>query len=62
MTLEDPRFPFHCPRCGQPLRFLADPRPNVYVYTCAVDGLFNFSFEGGFQAGDGRSSVPRREE
>lgn len=39
-----------------------DERPEVYVYWCPVDGLFNFSFDDGFQAGDGRPSVPRQTE
>ena len=51
MAVDNPRFPFHCPTCGQPLRFLADSRPGVYVYTCAIHGSFNFSFEGGAYGG-----------
>jgi hypothetical protein len=57
MAVEDPRFPFHCPKCGDPLRFLADPRPDVYVYTCAIHGSFNFSADEGFQEGDGHESA-----
>lgn len=46
MSHDSERLLLNCPKCGQPLRFISDPRPDVHVYWCTRDGAFHFTRDG----------------
>jgi hypothetical protein len=41
----DPNLPLNCPKCGQPLRYIAtkDRTRKTYLYLCERDGFFELS-------------------